>query len=120
MNIEIPQPTSTNSLFFGYIFPFLKWGLIIYSVICLLIYIDGGKKTKKEDIKIRMWKKFQFANFELLPDLNPIEKRDMLMTLDNTIFNAELFKLKKLSHFENEFGKIKKSAKKRVSFTLTE
>ena len=118
MNIEIPQPTSSNSLFLGYIFPVLKWGLIIYFVICLLMLM--GKKNKKEDIKTRMWKKFQFANFELLHDLNPNEKRDMLMTLDNTIFNAELFKGKKESHFDNEYGKIKKSAKKRVSFTLND
>ena len=48
----------------------------ISHILCdMLIYVE--KKNKQEDIKTRTWKSFNLlANFELLLDLNPIEKRD--------------------------------------------
>jgi len=115
MDLEFTSTLQTFSLQ-SYLFPVIKWGLLIYFAICIFMLFD--RKTKQEDIKTRMWKKFQFANYELLPEMNPSEKREMLMTFDNTILNAELFKGKKNKLFENENAKLKKSAKKRVSFSF--
>lgn len=39
-----------------------------------------------------MLRKFQFANYELLPQLSNEEKQEMVQVLQNTIINAELFK----------------------------
>jgi len=67
------------------------------AVVVLLIvnafYIFNKKSGKKlPDIKTRMLRKFQFANYELLPQLTNEEKQEMVQVLQNTIINAELFK----------------------------
>ena len=115
MNIEFAQ-TNPLSTFQAYIIPFIKWGLIIYFAICIFLIIER-KNNKSDDIKSRMWKKFQFSNYELLNQLDTAEKKQLLKTFDNTLLNATLFKGVKHSNFEKNGLSSKKSIRKRVSFS---
>ncbi len=78
--------------------PFVDLGLTFFKIIVVVLLILMAlnlfnKKGKKiPDLKTRMLRKFQFANYELLPQLSNEEKQEMIQVLQNTITNAELFK----------------------------
>jgi len=78
--------------------PFVDLGLTLFKIIVVVLLIMNAfylfnKKSKKiPDLKTRMLRKFQFANYELLPQLSNEEKQEMIQVLQNTITNAELFK----------------------------
>ena len=79
--------------------PFFDVLLSLFKVVVIVLLIANAfyflhKKDNKKlpDIKTRMLRKFQFANYELLPQLSSEEKQEMVQVLQNTITNAELFK----------------------------
>lgn len=96
----------------------IKLAILVLIIVKVYWYFIR-RNEKTSGLQTRMLRKFHYTHYELLPQLDIEERKEMFQVLRNTITNAELFKDKELNR-EN-YVKTKKSVKspsKKVNFNL--
>ena len=66
----------------------VKIGLLVYFVLLLFLTVCNRKPPAVSSTRERLYKRFLYANYDLLKDIDEDEKKLMTITFENTVKNA--------------------------------
>jgi len=81
--------------------------IVLAIVIAALLFIWNRIKNRQSPVHERALERFKYTHREVFPFLSTQEKKEMLQTLENTIWNAELSKK------DQEFAKVMRNSPRR-------
>lgn len=95
--------------------------LFVYCMVVLMvvsIYRAFKRKTSRlqGDTPTRIWRRMQFANMDIMRNMNERERQEFIETFNNTVKNAEMWKDKKSLTRLQSSESSKKSPSKGVQF----
>lgn len=76
-----------------HIFDLIKIAFLFYFILLLLLSICGKRIQSKDSLgntRERLYKRFLFANYDIIRDLDEEEKKVMTQTFENTVKNAKI------------------------------
>jgi len=82
--------------------------IVLAIIIAAAIFLWNKLRNRQSPVHERALERFRYTHREVFPLLSLQEKKEMLQTLENTIWNAELSKK------DQEFAKVMRSSPKKA------
>mmetsp|Transcript_48717 Transcript_48717/g.56187 ORF Transcript_48717/g.56187 Transcript_48717/m.56187 type:complete len:121 (-) Transcript_48717:96-458(-) len=94
----------------------LIWSLVVVFFVSIYRSFQKKKSRLQGDTRERIWKRQQFANYDLFRTFDANERKEFIETFQNTVTNAEMFKDPKVRKEYASGSSSKKKTQKSVKF----
>lgn len=94
----------------------LTWSIVVFFFYSIYRTFQKKKSRLQGDTRDRIWKRQQFANYELFKTFDADERKEFIETFQNTVKNAEMFKDPKIRKEFAANSSGKKKSPKSVKF----